>query len=101
MGFLKDVENTVLGGLGFGYYKRRGEREEERMKARLAEQDKATQDIQKEKDALVAQQEVEKKRVREKQIRMLRGNFQNPLLQMNPRGLNLGASPGLPTKLGE
>lgn len=60
----------------------------------------ASLDLKKEQDMILAQQEAEKKKIRDKQIRMLRSNFRNPLLQSSPRGLDLGNTPGLKNTLG-
>ena len=55
-----------------------------------------------EEERLKASQEVQKKRIQEKQIRALRNNFRpaGGFLQGSGRGVALGESTGLPSKLG-
>jgi len=57
--------------------------------------------LEEEQDRLKAAQDVQKRRIQEKQIRALRNNFRpaGGFLQ-GGRGVSLGESTGLPSKLG-
>ena len=58
--------------------------------------------IAREAEMLQSQKELQKKKIQEKQIRALRNTFRpaGGFLQAGGRGVGLGESTGLPTKLG-
>lgn len=58
--------------------------------------------LEAEQENLKAAQDVQKRRIQEKQIRALRNNYRpaGGFLQTGGRGVSLGESSGLPSKLG-